>query len=109
MDKKEFHDLQIDLTEEIAQGKYSNMAIISHSSSEFILDFITLLPGLKKTNVQSRVIMAPEHVKRLLYAIQDNIVTYEKTFGEIRMPRNIQKDEDKDTFVPPIGDFKVEA
>lgn len=109
MDKKEFQDFQIELPEDVAEGLYSNMAIIAHSSSEFILDFIKILPGLKKTHVQTRVIMAPEHVKRLLYTIQENIVAYEQTFGEIRMPRNSQKEEENDTFIPPIGDFKVEA
>ena len=79
-------DLQIELKEEIASGIYANLAIISHSSSEFILDFIRVLPGLPKPSVQSRIIMAPEHAKRLLRALEENIGNYERVFGPITMP-----------------------
>lgn len=79
-------DLQIELKEEIASGIYANLAVISHSSSEFILDFIRVLPGLPKPSVQSRIIMAPEHAKRLLRALEENIGNYERVFGPITMP-----------------------
>lgn len=65
--------LQIELKEEVALGVYSNLAVIAHSSSEFVLDFIRVLPGMPKANVQSRIVLAPEHAKRLLRALQDNI------------------------------------
>ena len=67
--------LQIELREEIAQGTYANLAIITHSSSEFILDFVRIMPGIPKAGVQSRIIVAPEHAKRLLRALEDNIAT----------------------------------
>ena len=78
--------VQIDLPQEVAQGQYSNFAIITHSSSEFIIDFIRMLPGLPKMQVKSRVILAPEHAKRLLGALQENIVRYEREFGPIKIP-----------------------
>ena len=72
--------LQIELKEEVAQGTYANLAIITHSSSEFILDFVRVIPGVPKAGVQSRIIVAPEHAKRLLRALEDNIAKYERDF-----------------------------
>ena len=77
--------LQIELKEEVAQGTYANLAIITHSSSEFILDFVRVMPGVPKAGVQSRIIVAPEHAKRLLRALEDNIAKYERVFGSIRI------------------------
>ena len=77
---------QIELPAEIAQGEYANLAIITHSSSDFVVDFARLLPGVPKAQVKSRVILAPEHAKRLLLALQENIVRYEREFGPIKMP-----------------------
>ena len=77
--------IQIELKEEVAQGTYANLAIISHSSSEFVLDFIRVLPGLPKAGVQSRIILAPEHAKRLLQALEENIAKYERVFGPVRL------------------------
>lgn len=77
---------QIELPQEIAQGEYANFAIITHSSSDFVLDFARVLPGVPKAQVRSRVILAPEHAKRLLMALQENIVRYEKEFGKSRIP-----------------------
>ena len=77
---------QIELPAEIAQGEYANLAIITHSSSDFVVDFATLLPGVPKAQVRSRVILAPEHAKRLLLALQENIVRYEREFGPIKLP-----------------------
>ena len=65
--------LQIELKEEVAQGTYANLAIITHSSSEFILDFIRVMPGMPKAGVQSRIVLAPEHAKRLLRALERRI------------------------------------
>ena len=68
--------LQIELKPDVAQGVYANLAILTHSSSEFILDFAGMMPGLQKAEVRSRVVMAPEHAKRLLFALQDNLKKY---------------------------------
>ena len=75
--------LGLDISKEVAQGSYSNLAIITHSHSEFILDFARMLPGFPKAEIFSRVIMTPEHAKRLLNALQDNVVKYESSFGII--------------------------
>ncbi len=86
-DKKKTPSLEIELKESVAEGIYSNMSLLSHSSSEFVLDFISLLPGVHKAQVRSRVIMAPEHAKRLLHILRDNINRYEANFGEIEIKR----------------------
>ena len=70
--------LQFELQPDIAQGEYANFAIITHSSSDFVIDFARVLPGLPKAQVKSRVILAPEHAKRLLGALQENIYRYEQ-------------------------------
>ena len=80
MEKKE---LKIELPAEVAAGKYSNLAVISHSAQEFFLDFVTVAPNMPQAKVQSRVVMTPENVKNLLFALRDNIAKYEATFGEI--------------------------
>ena len=77
---------QIELPADVAQGDYANFAIITHSSSDFVLDFARVLPGLPKAQVKSRVILAPEHAKRLLMALQENIVRYEREYGSIKIP-----------------------
>lgn len=77
--------INIELSEEIAQGVYSNLAIITHSSSEFVLDFIRMMPGLPKAHVKSRVILNPEHAKRLFLALKDNISKYESSHGPIKL------------------------
>ncbi|MBR5038920.1 MAG: DUF3467 domain-containing protein [Prevotella sp.] len=88
MDKPQQNNngLQLELPQDVAQGQYANFAIITHSSSDFILDFARVLPGLPKAQVKSRVILAPEHAKRLLAALQENIMRYEQEFGTIRIP-----------------------
>lgn len=78
--------IEIQLDEQVAQGNYCNLAIIAHSTSEFVLDFATMLPGLPKARVKSRVVLTPEHAKRLLRILQDNIVHYESTIGKIEIP-----------------------
>ena len=79
--------LQIEISPEVAQGTYANLAMIAHSTSEVILDFVCMMPGMPKASVKSRIVMAPEHAKRLLYALQDNIGKYEQNFGEIDMQK----------------------
>lgn len=76
--------INIDLKEEVAQGIYSNLAIITHSSSEFVLDFVRIMPGTPKAEVKSRIILTPEHAKRLYMALKDNIAKYEAVHGEIK-------------------------
>lgn len=77
------NELDIELSDEIAQGVYSNMVIISHSTSEFVLDFVRMMPGMPKAQVKSRIILTPEHAKRLLSTLQDNITRYEQMVGNI--------------------------
>ena len=80
-EKKQQFD--IELNREVAQGTYSNLSIISHSSSEFIVDFIRIMPGMPKAEVKSRIILTPEHAKRLLLALQDNVRRFEMDYGKI--------------------------
>ncbi len=77
--------IDIELSDDLVQGKYANLAIISHSTTEFIIDFASMLPGMQKAKVSSRVILTPEHAKRLLYSIQENISRYESNHGAIEM------------------------
>ena len=86
MDKPEEvnRNLNIELSEDIAEGVYANLAMIAHSSSEFVIDYIRLMPGVPKAKVKARIVITPEHAKRLLNALEENIQKYEKTFGEIK-------------------------
>ncbi len=79
------HKLEFELTPEVAQGQYANLAIIAHSSSEFILDFAAMLPGMSKAKVKSRIVLTPEHAKRLMLSLQENISRYENNFGAITL------------------------
>lgn len=81
-------DLKLDMSSDVANGTYSNLAIISHSPSEIVLDFAQMLPGTPNATVRSRVIMNPIHAKRLLAALNDNIQKYERTFGTIVDPQS---------------------
>lgn len=96
-ESKNNNQLQIELSEEIAQGMYSNLAVITHSSSEFVLDFIRVMPGIPKANVKARVILTPEHAKRLLLALQDNIQKFESINGPIKNVRG------HDPILPPMA------
>ncbi|HRO72831.1 MAG TPA: DUF3467 domain-containing protein [Saprospiraceae bacterium] len=80
------NQINIELSEELSEGIYSNLAIISHSHSEFIVDFIRLVPNVPKARVKSRIILTPQHAKRLMKALQDNIKRYENQFGNIEDP-----------------------
>ena len=75
--------INVELTDEIAEGTYSNLAMIAHSNSEFVIDFIRLMPGVPKAKVKSRIIITPDHAKRLLNALKENIEKYEQAFGKI--------------------------
>lgn len=79
----EENQVEVELTEEMAEGVYANLAMISHSSSEFVIDFIRLMPGVPKAKVKSRIVITPEHAQRLLYALKDNIKKYEENYGKV--------------------------
>jgi hypothetical protein len=79
-------NIEIQVDEQTAMGQYVNMVVAQHSPAEFVLDFIFLPPAQAKARVRSRIIMAPEHAKRLLKVLTDNIAGYEKRFGEIKLP-----------------------
>lgn len=83
--------INIELDETIAQGIYSNLAIINHSASEFVLDYVCIMPGTPKAKVKSRIILTPQHAKRLVKALAENVHRFETSYGEI-----------KDTEQPPI-------
>lgn len=78
-------ELDLELSDQVAQGTYANLAIISHSTSEFVLDFIRLMPGMAKAQVKSRIILTPEHAKRLAISLQENIARYEAMVGKIEL------------------------
>jgi hypothetical protein len=85
------NQINIELSEEIAEGIYSNLAMIAHSNSEFVIDFIRLMPGVPKAKVKSRIVITPEHAKRLLAALKDNIEKYETAFGPIKRTDELPK------------------
>lgn len=78
------NQLNIELSEEMAEGVYANLAMIAHSQSEFVIDFIRIMPGVPKAKVKARVILTPDHAQRLLAALRDNIGKYEASFGTLR-------------------------
>ena len=81
---KQQEQINIELDEKIAEGIYFNLAIINHSSSEFVLDFVSIMPGIPKAKVKSRIVLTPQHAKRLLKAIGENIHRFEVAHGEIK-------------------------
>ncbi len=85
------NQINIELSEETAEGIYSNLAMIAHSNSEFVIDFIRLMPGVPKAKVKARIVITPEHAKRLLNALKDNIEKYEQTFGPIKKTEEAPK------------------
>ena len=99
MENKDKNQLKIELTPEVAEGIYSNLAIISHSSSEFVVDFVRIMPGTPKANVKSRIILTPEHAKRLLFALQDNVAKFESQNGKIKLDGGANNGG---TYIPPM-------
>jgi len=83
-ENKNKNQINIELSEEIAEGIYSNLAIITHSQSEFIVDFVAIMPGVQKAKVKSRIILTPEHAKRLYKALVDNLKKFESVHGPIK-------------------------
>lgn len=98
MADKDNQQVKIELKPEVASGEYSNLAMINHSSSEFVIDFAHMLP-IAPPQIFSRVIMAPEHTKRLLFALQENVARYEREFGEIKLPQ-VPKPAQGNTIAP---------
>jgi hypothetical protein len=83
-ENKNTNQISIELNEEVAQGTYSNLAVITHSASEFVIDFVRIMPGIPKAQVKSRIILTPEHAKRLLNALEDNVGKFESVHGPIK-------------------------
>ncbi len=78
-------EIDVEISAEVAEGCYSNLTIVSHSTSEFVMDFVRMMPGLEKSKVHSRIIMTPEHTKRLMLTLQENVSRYESMLGEIEL------------------------
>jgi len=83
------NQLNIELSEEVADGIYSNLAIITHSASEFVIDYVKVMPGVPKAKVKARILLTPQHAKRLMAALQDNISKYEAVHGTIKQTEGI--------------------
>ena len=94
-------NINIELDESIAQGSYSNLVIVNHSPTEFVLDFINVMPGTPKAKVRSRIILTPQHAKRFLSALEENLSKYESSFGEIK---SLQRDILPLNFGAPKGE-----
>ncbi len=93
--------INVELGEKEAEGIYSNLALITHSPAEFVLDFTRMLPGIPKTKVYARIIMTPQHAKSFMTALQDNVGKYEKQFGEIKIHGNQPDMQQQMGFTPP--------
>lgn len=102
-DNNQVPDINLEIKQEIAVGKYSNLALISHSHSDFVLDFAAVLPGMPKPEVGSRIIMAPEHAKRLAAALQQNLMKYEQEFGKIDLGMQEER------IVAPFGNGRTQS
>lgn len=96
--------LQLDIKPEVARGIYSNLVLINHSPGDFVIDFAQMLPGMQKPDVASRMIMSPEHAKRLLLALQENVYKYEQAFGRINIGA-----PDEGVTIQPFAPGKGEA
>ncbi len=94
-ESKKQNQINIELPEEVAEGIYSNLAIISHSHTEFVIDFIRMMPNVPKAIVKSRIILTPQHAKRLLKALADNVNKFESQHGQIQ--------ETQQQNMPPIN------
>ena len=84
------NQLNIEISEEMAEGQYANLAIITHSHAEFVIDFVNVMPGTPKSRVKSRIILTPQHAKRLLNALVDNVEKFELAHGPIKDFEEVQ-------------------
>lgn len=96
-------DIEVDLRDDIAAGSYANIAIISHSPKEFVLDFASMLPGMAKPRVTNRVVITPEHAKSLLVSLQENVKKYESQFGNITSSHQPQASQE----ILPVTNNKI--
>ena len=103
MEEQNQNRLDIELPEDQAEGVYSNLAVISHSAAEFVMDFIRVMPGVPKAKVKSRIIMTPSHAKRLLFALKDNIDKFEEQFGPIEIAQQEPPQFPPHNFGGPTG------
>jgi len=101
-ENKKEQKINIELPENVADGLYSNLAIITHSHSEFVIDFVTVMPGIQKAKVKQRIILTPQHAKRLMRALQDNITKFEQHNGKITETQNSH-------MIPPYSGPIAEA
>jgi len=106
MANEQNNELQLEIKPEVAQGHYVNLALVTHSRSEFILDAAAMLPAMPKAQIVSRLIMTPDHAKQLLLALQDNVRKYEQTFGTIQIP---QQPHQQGSTIAPFAMPKGEA
>lgn len=90
MPEQDPNQLNIEISEEVAEGQYANLAIITHSHAEFVLDFVNVMPGTPKSRVKSRIILTPQHAKRLMNALRENIEKFEQASGVIKDLEEIQ-------------------
>lgn len=97
---KKKHTLNIEITEEVAEGQYANLAIVNHSSSEFILDFVNVMPTMKKSHVKSRIIINPLHAKRLQQMLTEHLKTYENYHGKIVDLSQQQRNQEQKVSIP---------
>ena|SRR5690606_33956138 len=84
MSEEKKQNIDIEINDQVAEGIYSNLAVINHSPTEFVVDFIQLMPGVPKAKVKSRIILTPHHAKRLVNALAENVRRYESQFGEVK-------------------------
>jgi hypothetical protein len=84
------NQLNIEISEEIAEGQYANLAIITHSHAEFVIDFVNVMPGTPKSKVKSRIVLTPQHAKRLMKALADNVQKFEAVNGQIKDLEDVQ-------------------
>jgi hypothetical protein len=90
MEQQQPAQLNIEISEEVAEGSYANLAIITHSNAEFVIDFVNVMPGTPKSKVKSRIIFTPMHAKRFMRALEENIERYETANGSIKDLENIE-------------------
>ena len=90
MDNNQPAQLNIEISEEMAEGTYANLAIVTHSHAEFVVDFVNIMPGTPKSKVKSRIILTPQHAKRIMKILNDNVERFEKVNGEIKDLEEIQ-------------------
>ena len=90
MDNNQPAQLNLEISEEMAEGTYANLAIVTHSHAEFVVDFVNIMPGTPKSKVKSRIILTPQHAKRIMKILIDNIERFEKVNGEIKDLEEIQ-------------------